>query len=403
MMGRVDDIAGAEKDPLMMYVGFATGGLWKSTDGGNHWTSLFDNMPNESIGAIAIAPSNPNIVYVGTGEANNRQSSSIGDGVWGTTDGGKHWTHLGLEDTQSIARIVVDPTNPNIVYVAALGHLFGPNPNAASTSRPTAARPGRNPSSSTRFTGFTDVAIDPSNPKIVYAASYNARRTWWGYNGGGPGSRPLEIDRRRRHLDSASMAPVGRSEGRHLRPHRDLDLHAPSRPRLRAGGSRRERRHGRRHRRRRLAPVARGRGGRGAASGRGGRRSRATAALATEPGAAARHGAGMRAPAAPDGRTRRCLPPPPDPNGSGVYRSDDGGKTWTFMSNQNQRPMYFSQIRVDPSTTRNSSSAATPRRCRWTAARPGRRSPARTPTTTPSGSTRRTRATSSSATTAAST
>src|ERR1035438_10431994 len=127
MMGRVDDIAGAEKDPLLIYVGFATGGLWKSTDGGNHWKSQFDNMANESIGAIAIAPSDPNVVYVGTGEPNNRQSSSIGDGVWGTTDGGKTWTHLGLEDTQSIGRIVVDPTNPNVVYVAAMGHLFGPN------------------------------------------------------------------------------------------------------------------------------------------------------------------------------------------------------------------------------------------------------------------------------------
>src|SRR6266705_572303 len=122
MMGRVDDIAGSEKDPLIVYAGFATGGLWKSTDGGNHWHSQFDNMANESIGAIAIAPSDPNVVYVGMGEANNRQSSSIGDGVWGTTDGGQHWTHLGLEDTQSIGRVVVDPTNPNIVYVAALGH-----------------------------------------------------------------------------------------------------------------------------------------------------------------------------------------------------------------------------------------------------------------------------------------
>src|SRR2546430_2558123 len=94
MMGRVDDIEGADKDPMIMYLGFATGGLWKSTDGGNHWKSQFDNMANESIGDIAIAPSDPNVVYVGTGEANNRQSSSIGDGVWGTIDGGEHWTHL---------------------------------------------------------------------------------------------------------------------------------------------------------------------------------------------------------------------------------------------------------------------------------------------------------------------
>src|SRR5271154_3144994 len=99
MMGRLDDIVGTEKDPMLLYIGFATGGVWKSTDGGNYWHSQFDNMPNESIGSIAIAPSDPNVVYVGTGEPNNRQSSSIGDGVWGTTDGGKTWTHLGLEKT----------------------------------------------------------------------------------------------------------------------------------------------------------------------------------------------------------------------------------------------------------------------------------------------------------------
>src|SRR5438309_10167205 len=84
MMGRVDDIAGSEKDPMIIYIGFATGGLWKSTDGGIHWRSLMDNLPNENIGAIGLAPSDPNIVYVGTGEANNRQSSSIGNGIWGT-------------------------------------------------------------------------------------------------------------------------------------------------------------------------------------------------------------------------------------------------------------------------------------------------------------------------------
>ena len=134
---------------MIVYVGFATGGLWKSTDGGNHWKSQFDNMANESIGAIAIAPSDPDVVYVGMGEANNRQSSSIGDGVWGTTDGGKTWNHLGLEDTQSIGRIVVDPTNPNIVYVAAMGHLFGAESGTRPVQdRPTAARPGRSRSTS---------------------------------------------------------------------------------------------------------------------------------------------------------------------------------------------------------------------------------------------------------------
>src|ERR1700733_13334730 len=127
MMGRLDDIVGAEKDPMIMYIGFATGGLWKSTDGGEHWRSLFDEMPFSSIGDIAIAPSDPDVVYVGTGEPNNRQSSTIGGGVWGTRDGGKTWSSLGLEETQSIGRIAVDPVNPNVVFVAAVGHLFGSN------------------------------------------------------------------------------------------------------------------------------------------------------------------------------------------------------------------------------------------------------------------------------------
>src|SRR4051794_19622186 len=188
MMGRVDDIAGSEKDPLIVYVGFATGGLWKSTDGGNHWKSQFDNMPNESVGAIGIAPSNPDVVYVGMGEANNRQSSSIGDGVWGTTDGGKTWNHLGLEDTQSIGRVVVDPANPNIVYVAAMGHLFGANPERGLFKTIDGGKNWKKVKYIDPDTGCTDVAIDPVNPRILYAATLARRRTWWGYNGGGPGS-----------------------------------------------------------------------------------------------------------------------------------------------------------------------------------------------------------------------
>ncbi|MGH9466508.1 MAG: WD40/YVTN/BNR-like repeat-containing protein, partial [Terriglobales bacterium] len=127
MGGRVDDIAALAAQPNIAYLATATGGLWKTTDGGTAWKPVFDAEPNLSIGAVAVAPSNPSIVWVGTGEANNRQSSSWGDGVYKSMDGGRTWKAMGLTDTQSIGRIVIDPADPRTVYVAALGHLWGPN------------------------------------------------------------------------------------------------------------------------------------------------------------------------------------------------------------------------------------------------------------------------------------
>lgn len=322
MMGRVDDIAGAEKDPMIIYAGFATGGLWKSTDGGNHWHPQFDNMANESIGAIAIAPSDPNTVYVGTGEANNRQSSSIGDGVWGTTDGGEHWTHLGLDDTQSIGRIVVDSTDPKIVYVAANGHLFGPNTERGLYKSSDGGKTWKKSKYIDENTGFTDVAIDPSNPKILYAASFSRRRTWWGYNGGGPncalwkttdgGDTWTKIEgpgwpKSKDGIYGRIAISVFRAKPSVVYAQVEVGASAGT-----GGGTTAE---GGPSRGGRGAGAAEGDAG-GAAGGRGGRGGRGNA--------------------------------PPDPNGSGIYRSDDGGKSWTFESNQDQRPTYFSQIRVDP-------------------------------------------------------
>jgi hypothetical protein len=127
MGGRIDDIAVVESNPFVMYVGFATGGLWKTVNNGTTWEPIFDTYSTASIGDVAVCQSDPNIVWVGTGEPNNRQSSTFGDGVYKSTDAGKTFTHVGLKDTQSISRVVIDPKDPNVVYVAALGHLFGPN------------------------------------------------------------------------------------------------------------------------------------------------------------------------------------------------------------------------------------------------------------------------------------
>ncbi len=127
MGGRIDDFAVVENNPSTFYVGAATGGVWKTTNNGTTFEPIFDSQGSTSIGDIAIAPSDPSIVWVGSGEANNRQSSSWGDGVYRSLDAGKSWQNMGLHDTKHIGRVVIDPRDPNIVYVAALGHLWGPN------------------------------------------------------------------------------------------------------------------------------------------------------------------------------------------------------------------------------------------------------------------------------------
>ena len=188
MGGRVDDVAVVESDPRVMYIGSAAGGLFKTVNGGQSWQSLFDDQPNSSIGDIAIAPSNPAIVYVGTGEANNRQSSSWGDGVYKSMDAGATWTHLGLKETHHVGRIVVNPTDPNIVFVAAIGDLWGPNPERGVYMSTDGGAHWSQTLKINEDTGVTDIAIDPQSPNILYAAAYQRRRTVFGYNGGGPGS-----------------------------------------------------------------------------------------------------------------------------------------------------------------------------------------------------------------------
>jgi photosystem II stability/assembly factor-like uncharacterized protein len=400
MMGRVDDIQAAEQDPMTMYIGFATGGLWKTTDGGNYWKPLWENMENASVGAIAIAPSNKEIVYVGTGEANNRQSSSIGDGVWGTTDGGAHWTHLGLDNTQSIGRIVVDPANPNVVYVAAMGHLFGPNPERGLYKTTDGGKTWKLSKFIDNDTGFNDVAIDLSHPNVLYASSYARRRTWWGLNGGSANSglwKTTDAGNTWTRIDGAGWPKpkdgiYGRiavsvyranpnivyaqveagagagtgggtdKEGGPQKPPSTASAPPPAgmtaeqiiagfvagtvpvdqmrgaisggivtaehiRTAFTAGTITQQN----------LAGLA-GRGGGGDTGG-----GSCPAGTDTE-----WLGGGGRGGGGGGGGRGAAATAAPDPNGSGVFRSEDGGKTWKQMSGCNDRPMYFSQIRVDP-------------------------------------------------------
>ncbi len=356
MMGRLDDIQGSEKDPMLLYIGFATGGLWKSTDAGNHWKSQFDDFANESIGAIAIAASDPNVVYVGKGEANNRQSSSIGDGVWGTTDGGKTWNHLGLEKVQSINRIAIDPTNPKVVFVASPGHLFGPNPDRGLYRTTDGGKTWKNLKYIDENTGFNDVAIDPSNPKLVYASSFERRRNGWGYNGGGPngglwkstngGDSWVKLDgpgwpKPKDGLYGRIAIAIFRGKPSTIYAQVEAGAGAGTGSGTLASGG--------------PAPPGRGEfGGESAGEPAAAPGGAAAGAAGARPGGLGRPsartatGAAPAAGGAPAAAAGPRTPPPPNPNGDGVYRSDDGGKTWSFVSNQNQRATYFSQIRVDP-------------------------------------------------------
>ena len=189
--GRIDDIAVArvKGSADAIYIATASGGLWKSANNGTSFQPVFDGVDAMmSIGAVAVAPSSPQTVWVGTGEANTRQSSSWGDGVYKSTDGGKTWTNVGLKDTRSIARIIVDPTDPNVVYVAAQGHLWGPNADRGIFKTADGGKTWKKALFIDENTGANDLVMDPSNPQILYVATYQRQRRAWGFNGGGPGS-----------------------------------------------------------------------------------------------------------------------------------------------------------------------------------------------------------------------
>jgi photosystem II stability/assembly factor-like uncharacterized protein len=268
MGGRIDDIAVVESNPSTYYVGTATGGVWKTVNNGTTFDPIFDEQGSTSIGDIAIAPSDPSIIWVGTGEPNNRQSSSWGDGIYRSLDAGKTWTNMGLRDSKHIGRVVIDSRNPNIVYAAVLGHLWGPNKERGVFKTNDGGKTWNNVLFINEDTGVIDLAMDPASPMILYAAAYQRRRTPWGFNGGGPGSAIYKT------VDGGATwnkLTKGLPEGITGRIGLDIYLRDPNII---------------------YALVENAKGG--------------------------------------------------------AFRSDDRGETWRKVSDVNSRPMYYSQIRIDP-------------------------------------------------------
>ena len=326
MGGRIDDIAVYEKDPRIIWVGYAVGGVFKSVNAGTTFVPVFEQYNSASIGDIAADQNDPNVAYIGTGEPNNRQTASFGDGIYKTMDGGKTFKHMGLRETQTIARIVIDPKNSNVVYVASPGHLFGPNPERGVFKSTDAGETWTKVKYVDENTGFTDIAIDPSNSNILYAASYQRRRTSCCFNGGGPGSALWKTEDAGRTWKKMTD---GMPPGTYGRISVDVSRSNPnvvySQIETDGGDS---------------AAVVAG-------AGRGGGYDWCTNA---GPGRGFGRGGGGAPGAAPV--DTNAAPPPLSKARPGVYRSDNKGKSWTLVSNCNGRPMYFSQIRVDPTNDR---------------------------------------------------
>ena len=285
MSGRVSDLAVVESDPRIFYVGTASGGVWKTENAGITFEHIFKDEATASVGDVTVAPSNPNVVWVGTGEPQNRQSSPWGNGVYRSTDAGRTWSHLGLSNTHHIARIQVHPRDPDVAYVAAVGHLWGANPERGVYRTTDGGETWEQILYIDDDTGAIDLVMDPADPRTLFAATYQRRRRAWGFNGGGPGSG---IHRTTDGGDTWTELADGLPEG----------------DKGRIG----------------LA-VYRGDG------------NVVFALVEADP----------RAPGQGFGGG-----PPERERKNGVYRSTDRGETWEHLSTTNNRPMYYSQIWVDP-------------------------------------------------------
>ncbi|MEP7140448.1 MAG: hypothetical protein ABI745_12515, partial [Caldimonas sp.] len=203
--GRLAAVVGVPSAPETYYLGAALGGVWKTTDGGHQWTPIFDQASSlGSIGAIAVSASDPKVIYVGTGESAPREDVSIGDGVWKSTDAGKTWVHVGLADTQHIARIVIDPRDPSIVLVAALGHVYGENEERGVFRSTDGGTTWTKVLYKDATSGAIELVADPDNPSTLFAALWEMQRKPWHMSSGGPGSGIYKSTD-----GGATWAPVG--------------------------------------------------------------------------------------------------------------------------------------------------------------------------------------------------
>ncbi len=292
MGGRVVDVAVVESRPATFYVATASGGLWKTVNNGTTWKPVFEDQPTISIGDVAVAPSDPNIVWVGTGEANARNSVSWGDGVYKSIDGGQSWTHMGLRDSHHIGRVVIHPKDPNVVYVAALGHFWGPNRDRGLLKTTDGGKTWTNTKYLSDDCGFVDMAMDPDDPDTLYAAAYQVRRD--GFSAGNPALQFGE------HAGIYKTSDGGDTWVR-------LTKGLPTRPMGRIG-----------------LDIYR-------------RNSKVVYAVIQTDKTAGQTVGGQ--PAKADS----------DPETGGVFRSDDHGETWTKVNSLCPRPFYYGQIRIDPS------------------------------------------------------
>ena len=187
--GRVDAVSGVVGQPLVYYMGSTGGGIWKTVDGGNTWDPVSDkDLTAGSVGALAVAESDPNVIYAGSGEETVRGNVSPGDGMYKSTDAGKSWSKTGLTDAGQIGRIVVHPKNADLVYVAAMGHAFGPNPMRGLYRSTDGGKTWQKILSRNDSTGAVDIVLDPTNPRIIYASLWQEQRTPWDFSSGGAGS-----------------------------------------------------------------------------------------------------------------------------------------------------------------------------------------------------------------------